>query len=154
MPSNQRPRDLLGRPLPWDARTQLELEDFDAFDPDRNHALGIEHFNGGRFFSAHEAWETAWKQLRDTDDAEFFKGLAQMGAGYVHLLRGNPHGVVVLLERATSRLRRYGERHRGLDLAAVVDRCERDRRDVLAGALAPGPEALTLDPPFLQVTGV
>ena len=49
-----------------------------------------------RYFPAHEAWETAWKQARGTDDAEFFKGLSQMGAGYVHLLRGNAHGAITL----------------------------------------------------------
>ena len=45
------------------------------------------------WFAAHEAWETAWKQARDTDEAELFKGLSQMGAGYVHLFRGQrPRG--------------------------------------------------------------
>ena len=89
----RRPRDLLGRPQPWDAPNALELEDFDALTAVRqNHRLGREHLNAGRFFPAHEAWETAWKQSRDTTDAEFFKGLSQLGAGYVHLLRGNAHG--------------------------------------------------------------
>ena len=49
------------------------------------------------FFGAHEAWETAWKQAKGTGDEELFKGLSQMGAGYVHLLRGNAHGAITLL---------------------------------------------------------
>ena len=79
-------RGLLGRPRPWDAANALELEDFDSLTVEENHRR--EHLNAGRFFPAHEAWETAWKQSRDTADAEFFKGLSQLGAGYVHLLEG------------------------------------------------------------------
>ncbi|MGH2641833.1 MAG: DUF309 domain-containing protein, partial [Actinomycetota bacterium] len=88
----ERPRDRLGRPLPWGSDTDLELEDFDALSLDENHELARAHARSGRWFPAHEAWETAWKQARDTEEAELFKGLSQMGAGYVHLLRGNAHG--------------------------------------------------------------
>ena len=66
----ERPRDQLGRPQPWGAPNTLELEDYDALPLERNHALARGHFNAGRFFPAHEAWETAWKQARDTSDAE------------------------------------------------------------------------------------
>lgn len=115
----ERPRDELGRPQPWDAENHLELEDFDALPLQENHRLGREHFNAGRFFPAHEAWETAWKQSRETSDAEFFKGLSQLGAGYVHLLRGNRHGTVQLLRRAATRIARYPQPHLGVDTAQV-----------------------------------
>ena len=95
----ERPRDHLGRPQPWDAEGTLVLEDYDTLPIEENHRLGREHLNAGRYFPAHEAWETAWKQARDTDDAEFFKGLSQLGAGYTHLLRGNAHGAALLLRR-------------------------------------------------------
>jgi hypothetical protein len=65
----ERPRDLLGRPLAWDATNQLVLEDFDSFDLEQNHRLGVEHARAGRWFPAHEAWETAWKQARGPADA-------------------------------------------------------------------------------------
>jgi len=108
----QRPRDLLGRPQAWGAPNALELEDYDSLPLQENHRLGREHFNAGRYFPAHEAWETAWKQARDTDDAELFKGLSQLGAGYVHLLRGNAHGAARLLRRAAGRLDAYPSGHR------------------------------------------
>src|SRR5207244_12658977 len=92
-------RDRLGRPLAHDATNELELEDYDALSIDENHRLGVEHFDAGRFFPAHEAWETCWKQAKETDEAEFFKGLSQLGAGYVHFLRENPHGAHTLLRR-------------------------------------------------------
>ena len=100
----ERPRDELGRPQPWGAENKLEMPNFDALTLEENHELGRRYVRERNFFPAHEAWETAWKQARGTDDAEFFKGLSQMGAGYVHLMRGNAHGTVTLLRRASGRV--------------------------------------------------
>ncbi|MFN2545614.1 MAG: DUF309 domain-containing protein [Actinomycetota bacterium] len=148
----ERPRDELGRPQDWDAVNRLELEDFDALSLEENHHLGIRHFDAGRFFPAHEAWETAWKQARGTPDAEFFKGLSQLGAGYVHLLRGNAHGAVTLLRRAASRIERYPAGHRGIDTERVSRRALEDADAVERGELGPGEDALRgLPPP--QVSG-
>jgi uncharacterized protein len=115
-----RPRDELGRPLPRGSKNRLDLEDFDSLPLEENHRLGIEHFNAGRFFPAHEAWETAWKQAKGTPDEEFFKGLSQLGAGYVHYRRGNPHGTFTLLRRGVRRISAYNSRHRGLDVASLA----------------------------------
>jgi len=142
----ERPRDRLGRPQPWDAPNTLELEDFDALTPERNHELAREHFNAGRFFPAHEAWETAWKQARDTGDAELFKGLSQLGAGYVHLLRGNAHGAVTLLRRAASRVGAYPAGHRGIDGPAIARSATTEADRVERGELRPGEEASVRPP--------
>ncbi|HEY6566678.1 MAG TPA: DUF309 domain-containing protein [Actinomycetota bacterium] len=142
----QRPRDALGRPLDWDAENQLELEDYDSFSIERNHELGREYVRSRRYFPAHEAWETAWKQARGTDEAEFFKGLSQMGAGYVHLYRGNVHGTVTLLRRASGRIVAYPDGYRGIQTQALHDRLEQDAARVESGDLVPG-EDVTLGPP-------
>jgi uncharacterized protein len=134
----QRPRDELGRPQPWGAENRLHLEDYDAMSLEDNHRVAREHFNAGRFFPAHEAWETAWKQARRTEEAEFFKGLSQLGAGYVHLLRGNTHGAARLLRRGAGRVRAYPAGTRGVDTAAVARSAEDDAHDVEAGRLEPG----------------
>ncbi len=142
----ERPRDELGRPQPWDAENTLHLEDYDALPIEENHRLGREHFNAGRFFPAHEAWETAWKQARDTADAELFKGLSQLGAGYVHLLRGNRHGAVTLLRRAARRVGPYPVGHLGVDTAAVTERALAEALAIERGDLEPGADA-GHDPP-------
>jgi hypothetical protein len=142
----ERPRDPLGRPQPWDAPNQLEMPDFDALSLEENHELGRRFTRERRFFPAHEAWETAWKQARGTDDAEFFKGLSQMGAGYVHLLRGNPHGTVTLLRRASGRVVRYPDGHRGIRTQALHDKLEADAAAVERGTLVPG-EAASFEAP-------
>jgi len=115
-----RPRDELGRPQPWDAENRLDMEDYDALSPEENHRLGREHFNAGRFFPAHEAWETVWKQRNGEPDEELFKGLSQLGAGYVHLHRGNAHGAKTLLRRAARRIAAYPAGTEGVDTEAVA----------------------------------
>jgi uncharacterized protein len=119
-PKPKRPRDELGRPLSWKAENRLELEDYDVLSLERNHELGISHFNASRFFPAHEAWETCWKQAKQTDEAEFFKGLSQLGAGYTHLLRGNLHGAGTLLRRGAGRIEKYGSPHRDVDVRSLA----------------------------------
>ena len=118
-PKPKRPRDELGRPLAHEAENTLHLEDYDSLPLEENHRLGIGHFAARRFFPAHEAWETCWKQAKGTGDAEFFKGLSQLGAGYVHLLRGNPHGAFTLLRRGAGRILGYASPHAGVDVAAL-----------------------------------
>ncbi len=141
----ERPRDRLGRPLPWQAESELELEDFDSLSLDENHELGRAHARAGRWFAAHEAWETAWKQARDTDEAELFKGLSQMGAGYVHLFRGNAHGAVTLLRRAAMRIGPYVDGSRDVLTKSLAARLEADAEAVDRGELVPG-EAATVTP--------
>lgn len=144
----ERPRDRLGRPQPWGAENTLELEDYDSLSLAENHRLGCEHLNAGRFFPAHEAWETAWKQARDTGDAEFFKGLSQLGAGYVHLLRGNAHGATRLLRRGAGRVARYPSGHLGVDTASVAGRAEALASAVERGDVVPGQDA-RFEPPVV-----
>jgi uncharacterized protein len=141
-PKPERPRDELGRPLPHEAENLLLMEDYDALSFEENHRLGIEHFNGRRFFPAHEAWETCWKQMKETPDAEFFKGLSQLGAGYVHLLRGNPHGAYTLLRRGAGRIASYGDEHHGVQARRLSDvaRTHADRVEEAFRAGKPQPE--------------
>jgi hypothetical protein len=143
----ERPRDRLGRPLPWDRDTELHLPDFDALDLEANDRLARGFVTSGEWFGAHEAWETAWKQARGTGDEELYKGLSQMGAGYIHLLRGNAHGATTLLRRASGRIGRYPDGHRGLATTAIAAHCDADAAAVEGGTLVPGPDATFSAPP-------
>jgi predicted metal-dependent hydrolase len=122
----ERPRDRFGRPLSAGSANRLELPDFDALTIEENHRLGVAFFNDAVFFGAHEAWETAWRASRDTPDHEFFKALAQLGAGYTHYQRNNPHGARALLMRAATRLVEYPAHHRDLDVRALLRAIEAD----------------------------
>jgi hypothetical protein len=137
----ERPRDELGRPLPWGSESRLVLLDYDSLPVEENHRLGIEYFNAGRFFPAHEAWEGAWRRAKNTPDEEFFKGLAQLAAGYTHYLRGNPSGASILLDRGSSRIAAYGANHLGIDGNRLRAQCEPQiqalRRAASEGAAPP-----------------
>ncbi len=116
LPPAKRPRDEYGRPLPAGTPTRLVLPDFDAMTMDEAHAEAIRMFDAGNYFGAHEAWETCWALSKDSHEEEFFKGLAQLGAGYTHWLRGNPRGVVNLLDRALARIGLMGSPYGGVDI--------------------------------------
>jgi hypothetical protein len=142
----ERPRDELGRPLAWGEETRLALPNFDAMSVADNDAAARRYLADRNYFGAHEAWETAWKQAKGTGEEELFKGLSQMGAGYVHLLRGNAHGVMTLLRRAAGRIAAYPVGSRGIDTTALAERLEADAAAVQDGTLVPGPQA-TANPP-------
>lgn len=144
----ERPRDELGRPLPYGTESLLHLEDYDALDVEENHRLGVEHFNAGRFFPAHEAWESAWKQAKGTDEEEFFKGLSQLGAGYTHYLRRNAHGARTLLRRGIRRVVAYGPRHRGVDIGRLARAVAADAEAIEAAEQA-GDDLPLITPPTL-----
>lgn len=121
----ERPRDEFGRPLPPGESNRLDLPYFDEMTLEECHEEAIRLFNTGNYFGAHEAWETCWGYAKGTDEEEFFKGLAQLGAGYTHWMRGNPHGVVALLGRAAARIEDRGPTHRGIDAVTFRERLDR-----------------------------
>jgi hypothetical protein len=121
-----RPRDRFGRPLAAGSANRLDLPNFDVLSIEENHRLGVSFFNDSVFFGAHEAWETAWRSARGTSDEEFFKALAQLGAGYTHYQRDNAHGARALLMRTAERLVEYPAHHRDLDVRALLRAIETD----------------------------
>ena len=130
-PKNARPRDELGRPLPRGADNALPEEE-PAKTPQEALARGIEHFNAGRYFQAHEAWEEGWHPAPEPE-RDFWQGITQVAVGLVHRGRGNPHGAATLLRRGAKRLRGYGDTHMGLRVAEIAafasdaaDRIERE----------------------------
>jgi hypothetical protein len=133
-PKNARPRDALGRPLPRGAANAMP-EEPPAKTPEEALERGIEHFNAGRYFQAHEAWEEGWHPAPEPE-RDFWQGLTQVTVGLTHRQRGNPHGATTLLRRGAKKLRKYGDRHMGVPAADVAsfaehaaDRIERDGTD-------------------------
>lgn len=126
----ERPRDELGRPLPWGVPSRLAMLNYDAMSIDENDRLAREYFNEGKFFQAHEAWEGAWRKAQGTPDEEFYKGLAQIGAGYTHYRRENAHGAKTLLRRGLTRIREYGDQYAGLDVEGLAQAAE-DAADLI-----------------------
>ena len=94
---------------------------------------GIELFNAGRYWDAHEAWEEVWMTDRRGPDAGFYKGLIQVAAGCLHYGRRNRRGAVNKWRSGAGYLRPYVPRHHGIDLAALVAATDANREALESG---------------------
>jgi predicted metal-dependent hydrolase len=81
---------------------------------------GIDLFNSGRYWDAHEAWEHEWMADRKGLDAGFYKGLIQVAAGCLHYGRRNRRGAVNKWGSGADYLRPYQQSHRGVALGPLV----------------------------------
>jgi predicted metal-dependent hydrolase len=86
---------------------------------------GIELFNAGEYWEAHEAWEGDWMPDRKGPDSGFYKGLIQIAAGCLHYSRRNRRGAVNKWRSGADYLRPYLPAHRGVNLAALVGEVDR-----------------------------
>jgi hypothetical protein len=105
-----------------------------ALDPDdweasQAYLRGIDLFNHGYYWEAHEAWESAWNGSgRKGPIADFLKALIQLAAAGVKVREAVPAGVRRHAARAAEILRgvcdQVGQRFCGLDMNAVIDFAE------------------------------
>jgi hypothetical protein len=126
-PRQGRPRDALGRPLPYGA-AGVEPVSEEPLPPWETVELARRLVREGRPFSAHEVLEARWK-AGPSGERDLWQGLAQLCVGLTHAARGNTVGAARLLQRGGDRLERYrtgGGTTYGLDLTAVVA-CARER---------------------------
>jgi uncharacterized protein len=122
-----RPRDALGRPLPYGA-TGVEPVDETPRPPAETIAMARQLLEEGRPFSAHEVLEVRWKS-GPAEERPLWQGLAQLCVGLTHAARGNEVGARRLVERAAGRLEAYersGGPTYGLGLDDLVS-CARGR---------------------------
>lgn len=120
-PRQARPRDELGRPLPYGS-SGVEPVPEQALPPQETVRVARDLVAAGRPFAAHEVLEARWK-AGPKDEAELWQGLAQLCVGLTHRARGNEIGADRLLTRGAERIRSYlatGGPTYGLDLPAVL----------------------------------
>ena len=55
---------------------------------------GLDAYDRGDFFEAHELLEPAWMGTDDPGERAFLQGLIKLAAAYVHDVRRNPSGIV------------------------------------------------------------
>lgn len=122
-----RPRDALGRPLPY-GTPGVEPVPEEAMPPRESLTEARRLVQEGRAFAAHEVLEARWKAA-PAHERDLWQGLAQVCVAFTHAARGNDVGARRLVERGTNRLLEYdrtGGPTYGLDLGAVVE-CARSR---------------------------
>ncbi len=116
-----RPRDRLGRPLPYGS-VGVEPVSEDPLPPGPTIEAARTLLAEGRPFSAHEVFEARWKDS-PTAERDLWQGLAQLCVGSTHRERGNSAGARTLWQRALRRLTTYAATDQptyGLDLDALT----------------------------------
>ncbi len=87
----------------------------------------VELFNQGQHWESHEVLEEPWKEHR----SEFFQGLILYASAFVHVNRGNRHGILAQLSKAEDKLRAYRAHYMGIDVDGVLVEVGRVREIVL-----------------------
>ncbi len=114
------------------ARTILQGGRAKAYRPipegDRRAALaaGLEAYERGDWFLAHELLEPAWMGTEDLAERELLQGLIKLAAAFVHGARSNPAGVAKNLRGARDRLvaGRAAGSHLGVDVDGLIKRLD------------------------------
>jgi uncharacterized protein len=97
--------------------------DSDQWATNRHYLYGIDLFNAGYYWEAHEVWESLWHAAgRAGHTADFLKGLIRLAAAGVKVREGRPSGAAGHARAAADLFRRCGsaERNLGLSLAELV----------------------------------
>jgi predicted metal-dependent hydrolase len=132
-------------------RTPLKVETIDRDLGARSPTFlwGIELFNAGYYWEAHEAWEALWHSYgRKGARADVVKALIKLAAAGVKVRERQEHGVRTHAARAAEQFgsarNEAGRRQLGLDLDEWIERAGQIARDPPAD---PGPR----DAPVVRV---
>lgn len=99
---------------------------------------GLEEFNRGDYYEAHEFLEEAWME-DESFGRNLYQGVLQVGVAYYHILRGNYKGAAKLFLRLRQWLDPLPDTCRGVDVA----RLRKDAEKVHAELLALGPDRIS-----------
>lgn len=82
---------------------------------------GIEEFNTGYFFEAHDTWEALWMETTGNHRL-FYQGLIQTAVGFYHLGNENYKGACSQLGKALAKLDQYPPVYHGIVMHTLVER--------------------------------
>jgi predicted metal-dependent hydrolase len=120
------------------------MRDIDVSTVEGSYQHGLELARAGRYFDAHEAFETAWRAC-DEHERDFFQGLVHVVVSAYQRERGRPVAAESQRVKALRRLAPYEPSHRGVDIAALraaLDRSEPDPRQHLVDRRTQPPVAI------------
>jgi uncharacterized protein len=87
---------------------------------------GLELFNRGKYFEAHEALEAAWR-AEPAEIRDLYRGILQAAVVYLHVKRNNYPGAIKVYQRCRKYLDRWAGSCRGVrvdqlrtDLGAAI----------------------------------
>ena len=91
---------------------------------------GVELFNDGEWFEAHETWEDIW-HLATGPKKLFYQGLIQCAVTIEHVRRGNPRGVRTVWKNAQPKFDGLPQVYMGVNIPRLLGDMEKMIRPVL-----------------------
>lgn len=79
---------------------------------------GLQLFNQGKYFLAHEALENAWR-VETEPDRRLYQGILQAGIAFMHARNGNAQGVFSMYERSQRWLEPWPDHCRTIDIGQL-----------------------------------
>jgi predicted metal-dependent hydrolase len=95
---------------------------------------GLDLIRRGEYFAAHEVLEDVWRASAG-DERDFYQGLVHVAVAWYQAGRGNRVGCERQLEKAARRLGPFAPEHRGVAVAAALQRVREASSVVAAGSL-------------------
>ena len=105
---------------------------------------GIQLFNAGSFFDAHEVLEDVWREL-EGKEKDFLQAVIQAAVGLHHYSAGNIAGARSLLARASRKLADYPGAYCGIAINGLRRSLAEWNVSLAAGASPPAPPRLEAD---------
>jgi uncharacterized protein len=93
---------------------------------------GLNFFNAGRYFDAHEAWEDVWRSTEPGPLRCFYQGLIQAAVALLHLERGNVLGARSQLGKAIRNLEQNLSEGSAVDGEGLVQQLRTVQREMRA----------------------
>lgn len=100
-----------------------EMQSVDSPRPLTQAALqgGVDLFNRGEYFAAHEAWEDIWRTVGG-DERRFLQGLIQCAVALEHARRGNVRGALRMADRFPAKFAGLPRVYMGIDIDDLLAR--------------------------------
>lgn len=91
---------------------------------------GIDLFNEGHYWHAHEAWEIVWKHSKG-DEKLFYQALIQTAAALLHYGKNNARGAHLCINNALRKLENLPTTYMSLEIKSFINTLRNFLADVL-----------------------
>lgn len=106
---------------------------------------GIDLFNAGEFFAAHEVWEDLWRGSREVK-REYYQGLVQCAVALEHFRRGNARGALRLYDTCRRHFSHVPDTFMGVDIVRFLAGMQHALQPALDRPKSPEHGEMVLDP--------
>lgn len=104
---------------------QPQFDSLTLEDERRIYLEGIEHFNAGEFFEAHEVWEEAWNKVLDKRREQFYRAIIRGAVALELLCRGRAVGARQVSLDCVATFQGLPATFNGLDIQEFLDSLRR-----------------------------